>query len=66
MKNLIRLKRVQREKYGFKLEILRFNQVTFSTKGYKRRIKIQKVCNFLPYDVKVSGIHETFKWVVKF
>ena len=42
MKDLFRLKRVQGEKYGFRPEILKSNQVTFSTRSMQDMYKMSK------------------------
>ena len=42
MKDLFRLKRVQGEKYGFRSEILKSNQVIFSTRSMQDIYKMSK------------------------
>ena len=56
--------KVQREKCKFNLEISSSNQVTFGTRGL--RIQGPKVCNSLPYHIKLVEKLKILTIVVKF
>ena len=55
--------KLTREKYKLNLEISKPNQITFGTRSL--RSYVPKICNALPYHIKISGNLNSFKAIIK-